>query len=272
MEQQEKQIPRYGEDFSAGVDEALVQEVYRRFREQDRLTTSQAAQVEFLTTVRYIQRYLTPGAKILDIGAGAGVYSLHFARQGYNVSALELSDANIAAFRSQLTQELPIDLRQGNALDLSCYADDSFDIVLLLGPLYHLHSDEDKLRCIREAQRVCKPGGKLFFAFISNDIVILTMQQVQQDYLLNGHYDKESFRLYDFPFVFHTLDRCRSLLVQAGVSVLHEVASDGVSELLKDLVNGLDPESYQQYLRYHFYLCEKPECLGFSNHWLFVGQ
>lgn len=253
-------------------DTALVQEVYRRFDENSRLTKSKAAQVEFLTTVKYIERYLTPGAKILDIGAGAGQYSLYFARKGYAVSALELADANIAAFRAKLTESDSIDLVQGNALDLSHYADDSFDIVLLFGPLYHLHDEADKRRCIEEAKRVCKADGKVFFAFIANDIVILTMQQVDSDYLRSGAYDKESFRLHDFPFVFHTVDRCRELLSENGIKIRHEVAADGVSELMQEKINAMDEETFAQYLRFHEYICEKPECLGMSNHLLFVGE
>ena len=262
----------FAEDIVFANDAQLVQEVYRRFDENNRLNKSQAARVEFLTTVRYIERYLTPGAKILDIGAGAGEYSLYFARKGYSVSAVELADANIVAFRAKLKAQDDVDLVQGNALDLSRYVDNSFDVVLLFGPLYHLHAEEDKLKCIEEAKRVCKPGGKIFFAFISNDIVILTMQQFQSDYLVSGHYNKDTFRLDDFPFVFHTVDHCRALLAKADIQITHEVAADGVSELLKDLVNTMDTATYQQYLRYHFYICEKPECLGMSNHLLFVGK
>ena len=269
----EWQKPRH---FAKGIvfeeDAELVQEVYLRYDEDSRLNKSNAARVEFLTTVRYIEKYLNPGAKILDVGAGAGEYSLYFARKGYAVSALELADANIAAFRAKMTDDDSIDMVQGNALDLSRYDTESFDVVLLFGPLYHLHEEADKLRCIEEAKRVCKPGGKIFFAFISNDIVIMTMQQAHSDYLMAGDYNKETFRLDDFPFVFHTVDRCRELLGKADIQICHEVASDGASELLQDLVNGLDEASYQQYLRYHFYICEKPEFLGMSNHLLFVGE
>ena len=269
----EWQKPRhFAEGISFSDDTELVQEVYRRYDEDSRLNKSKAARVEFLTTVRYIEKYLTPGARILDVGAGAGEYSLHFSRKGYKVSALELADANIASFRAKITDNDSIDLVQGNALDLSRYDSDSFDVVLLLGPLYHLHGEADKLRCIEEAKRVCKPDGKIFFAFISNDIVILTMQQCQEDYLMNGDYNKETFRLDDFPFVFHTPEHCRKLLGKAGIQICHEVASDGASELLQDLVNDMDEASYQQYLRYHFYICEKPEFLGMSNHLLFVGS
>ena len=260
------------EGYDADSDTALVQEIYRRKSEDDRLNKSQAARVEFLTTVRYIEKYLAPGAKILDVGAGAGEYSFYFARKGYSVSALELADTNIAAFRAKMTEKDSIDLVQGNALDLSRYDSESFDVVLLFGPLYHLHDEADKLRCIEEAKRVCKKGGKIFFAFISNDMVILTMQQLHSDYLISGDYNKETFRLDDFPFVFHTPDHCRGLLGKAGIQICHEVASDGASELLQDLVNRLDDTSYLQYLRYHFYICEKPEFLGMSNHLLFIGE
>ena len=124
--------------FSFSDDTELVQEIYRRSDEDSRLRRSRAARVEFLTNVRYIERYLTPGSKILDIGAGAGEYSLYFSRRGYAVSALELADRNLEAFRRKLTPGDTVDLAQGNALDLSRYENDSFDIVLVLGPLYHV--------------------------------------------------------------------------------------------------------------------------------------
>ena len=91
-------------------------------------------------------------------------------------------------------------------------------------------------------------------------------------YFSNGDYDKESFRLNDFPFVFHAVDTAKKLLADGGINLLHEVASDGASELLADRINARSDEDYAQYLRYHFYICEKPELLGMTNHLLFVGE
>ena len=249
-----------------------VNRTYDIFNEDKRLNHSKAARVEFLTTVHYIEKYLKEGDRILDIGAGAGEYSLYFARKGYEVSALELADANIAAFKKKLTPEDKVDLVQGNALDLSRYADKYFDIVLLFGPLYHLQNDTDKLKCISEAKRVTKDGGKIFFAFISNDFVFLTELGYDVNYFSSGDYDKETFKLNDFPFVFHTVGAARKLLSDGGIKVLCEVASDGASELLEEKINGMSDEDYSQYLRYHFYICEKPELFGMSNHFLFIGE
>lgn len=249
-----------------------VQAIYRLFHEETRLNYSQAARVEFYTNVRYIERYLKPGMRILDVGAGAGEYSLYFARKGFDVSAIELAESNVEAFRRKIQPQDQVDLVQGNALDLSRYPDGFFDIVLVFGPLYHLHKVADQEKCMREAKRVCKPEGKLFFAFISNDFPILTEFKNRPDYFVAGEYDKETFALEDFPFVFHTVEQCSKLMNRSGLRLLHQVASDGVSELLNEKINAMDAENYAQYLRYHFYICEKPEFLGMSNHLLYVAE
>ena len=248
-----------------------INELYNIFNEDIRLNSSNAARVEFLTTVRFIEKYLTHGSTIIDIGAGAGEYGLHFAKQGYCVTAVELSENNINSFRAKLTSDLNIDLKQGNACDLSDIKDNLFDIVLLLGPLYHILSPIDRQKCIAEARRVCKPGGVIFFAYISNDMVILTQAFYYDiNYFQTGDYNHETFACDNFPFVFFTVADARKELEQ--FEILHEIAADGVSELLSEKINSLDEYSYKQYLRYHFYCCEKPEMLGRSNHLLFVAR
>ena len=248
-----------------------INRTYDIFDEEHRLC-SKSARVEFLTTVKYIEKHLRPGMKILDIGAGAGAYSFYFAEKGYEVSALELADNNIAAFRRNIKPEHKIELTQGNAVDLSCYPDESFDIVLMFGPLYHLHSEDDRQKAIAEAKRVAKKDAVLFFAFIGNDMIFITELNYDSNYIKTGDFDRETFKMDDFPFVFHTLDGCRKILRDGGIEILREVASDGVSELMAEKINKLDNEDYETYLRYHWYCCEKPEMLGRSNHLLFVGK
>lgn len=150
-----------------------VKALYKIFEEGDRLSTK-ATQVEFLTTIRQIERHLKPGMRILDLGAGAGEYSIYFAKQGFDVTAIELVDKNVNQIREKTNKEMSIQVFQGNALNLSIIKDESFDLVLCFGPLYHLEKIEDRMKCISEVSRVCKNDGIMFFAFISNDMVIAT--------------------------------------------------------------------------------------------------
>lgn len=249
-----------------------VNALYDIFNEDTRLSRHKAAAVEFLTTIKYIYKYLKPGMKILDIGAGAGAYSIHFAKQGYCVNAIELADRNVEVFKQKITDELDICLLQGNALDLSPYESEAFDVVLMFGPLYHLEEENDRKRAIDEAKRVMKKDGTLFVSFINNDMIPFTEWVYNPDYLLQGDYDKETFKANDFPFVFFNLSQCREMLRERGLTILHEVASDGMSELIEDKINQLDEAGYAQYLKMHYHYCERPEHLGKTNHFLFVTK
>lgn len=248
-----------------------VNATYEIFHEEERLH-SRAARVEFLNTVRFLGKYLQPGQRILDIGAGAGAYSFYFAEKGYAVDALELADRNVRDFRAGLRPELPLTLTQGNALDLSMYGDETYDLVLLMGPLYHLKDPADRRQAIEEAKRVCKKDGVLAFAFITHDMLFLTELMYDSHYFSAGDYDHETMRLHDFPFVFHTVDESRRLLEDCGIRLLHAVAVDGPSELMAEKINRMSDAEYEQYLRYIAMICEKPELLGMSNHLLYIGK
>ncbi|MDE7294166.1 MAG: class I SAM-dependent methyltransferase, partial [Oscillospiraceae bacterium] len=137
--------------------------------DEDRRLEEKHGSVEFLTTMRYIEKYIRPGGRVLEIGAATGRYSHTLARMGYEVDAVELIEHNIEVFRKNTLPEEKITVTQGNALDLSAFSDNTYDITLLLGPLYHLYNDEDKRQALSEAIRVTKQGGIVFAAYVISD-------------------------------------------------------------------------------------------------------
>ena len=118
------------------INQYLI-DFYNSYDEDSRLVLKHGS-VEFLTTMRYIDKYIKPGDRVLEIGAGTGRYSHALARQGYAVEAVELVEHNIEIFRQTMQPGENITITQGNAMDLSNYPDKEYDITLLLGPLYHL--------------------------------------------------------------------------------------------------------------------------------------
>lgn len=253
-------------------EEERVAAIYEIFDEDSRLS-SKATRVEFFTTVRHIEKHLKPGMKILDLGAGTGEYSLYFAEKGYDVTAIELVEKHVNRIKEKKKPDMNLKVFQGDALDLSNFQDNEYGIVLCFGPLYHLEDRENQLKCIEEVKRVCKEEGIMFFAFINNDMVIVTQTMCYEpDYLINGAYNRQTFKVNDFPFVFTTVQQARELLQSSELIIVSEIAADGLSELLADKINNMDDESYRRWLKFHYYYSEKPEFLGASNHLLFAAK
>ena len=156
------------------TDFEKVKNYYKHFDEKNRLRNDNSGKLEFLMTMGILEMNLptvTDGAEIsvLDLGGGADAYSFPLAKKGYKVTLADLSETLLEQARKQKEEdkiENLISCDQVNATDLSCYKDNSFDIVLLFGPLYHLTEKDEREKCIREVSRVLKTGGKVFASFI----------------------------------------------------------------------------------------------------------
>lgn len=142
-----------------------LQDFYQNYDEEARLA-SRCGKVEYITTMHYIQRFLKPGVRILELGAGTGRYSHALARQGYSVDAVELVEHNIQQFRQNTLEGEPVTIRQSDATDLTWLEDNIYDLTLILGPMYHLFDPEDQRKALQEAVRVTRPGGVLLAALL----------------------------------------------------------------------------------------------------------
>lgn len=234
-------------------------------------------------TIRMMDRYIRPGDTILDIGGGPGHYSVHYAGQGHAVTLLDLSGGNVRFAKKKARQYgVKITALQGDALDLSRFAGDSFDTVFLMGPLYHLMSEESRIRAITEAKRVLKPGGYLFSSFIlMYGGVIYGLRDHQETILWPGEqvfYDvaakDESLALDSFTFAYMTTVRdARALL--AAVPGLKTETVFGQESILAPYRNVLrqSPRKiraafYDYALRY----CEKEDYLTHAEHLMIVSK
>ena len=145
-----------------------VKEYYKNFNERDRLTNDNSGKLEYEMTMRILSKYLPKNAKILDLGGATGVYSFPLAEIGYEVYLSDLSEELINQAKEQnesKTKEIK-SCDVVNAIDLSIYANEQFDVVLLFGPLYHLLEESERKQCLNEVNRVLKNNGMIFASFI----------------------------------------------------------------------------------------------------------
>lgn len=222
--------------------------------------------------MRYIEKNLSPGARILEIGAGTGRYSLTLACKGYIVDAVELVQHNINIFKSKITKDMNVSVRQGNATDLSFFEDNTFDITLFLGPIYHLFTEEDKINALSEALRVTKKGGLLFTAYCISDasVICYGFKAGNIDMLIeNGMLDTESFRAFSKPadiFELYRKEDIFQLMDRFDITRLHYVATDLATNYMRDNIDNMDDKTFELYLKYHFSICERSDMVGATHH------
>ena len=247
---------------------------YYETHDEDARLRSRHGTVEFLTTVKYIEKYLKPGMRIIEIGAGTGVYSHYFAQRGYEVDAVEIMEYNIGIFKANTHPGEKVTITQGDAIDLKGFEDGSYDITLLLGPMYHLYTKEDKLSALREAIRVTKPGGVVFAAYCNNDMTaygFLFGKEGIKDDSLHDLIDFQTFKLSSTPkevFALYRKEDVDGLMSNFSVTRLHYVGSDMLTRFIKDAVDEMDDKTFEIYLKYHFSICERPDMAGATNHML----
>ncbi len=248
-----------------------IEEYYNNFNEDDRLSPRHN-QTEYLTTMRYIEKYLCPGAKILEIGAGTGKYSIALAEKGYDVTAIELVQHNIDVMKRKAKPEHKIKIYKGNAVDLSFIDSDTYNIVLLLGPMYHLFNINDRHSALNEAMRVAKKGAMIYVAYCGNDGPIFRrfvngeIFNVIDEIDENFHYKHTEKSLFEN-------DRKKEidiLMSRYNVKRLHYVGTDMLTPLFIDQFDNMSDEVFGLYMKYHYHICEEPDMLGFSFHILDV--
>ncbi|MCI9612678.1 MAG: methyltransferase domain-containing protein [Eubacterium sp.] len=246
-----------------------LEQYYNKFCEEKRLGRRHG-QVEYQITMNYIHKYLEsiPNANIIDIGAGTGRYSVQLASEGYDVTAVELVKYNLGILKSKKSS---VKAYQGNALKLSRFADASFDVALLLGPLYHLHKSADKVQALREAARVTKPGGYIFAAYCMNEYGVLVygfrqgnVKTCRKDGQLTEdfHCVCQPKDLYDYVRL-EDIDRLNQ---EAGLTRVQIIAPDGAANYMRHELNAMDEETFRLFVEYQMSVCERQDLMGASAH------
>ncbi len=255
----------------------ILESYYSEWNEDDRLL-SRFGQVEFLTTIRFIEKYLKPGMKILEVGAGTGRYSHYFARKGYAVHAVELVERNIEGFKENTLPGENVTIVQGDAVNLHMLKDNEYDIVLHLGPMYHLFEESDRKAAVSEALRVTKPNGIVFMAYILNEMTILNY------FFRNGHINEEDTRKdiiasnWRLPqskrkhLTFYRIEDIDALMRDFYVNRLHLVGTEMLSGGIRELLLTMSDEEFFYYTEYIYSICERSDMIGLSGHLLDIFE
>ncbi len=248
---------------------------YNKFNEEKRLN-SRHGQVEYRVSMKYIHQMLDSMSaektqiKILDIGAGTGRYSVPLSEEGYDVTAVELVKYNLGILKKKGSN---VKAYQGNALKLSRFEDESFDLTLLFGPMYHLFHYEDKKKALEEAKRVTKKGGIIMVAYLMNEYGILTygfkerhiLECMEENRLTEDFKTiSEKENLYDYMRI-EDIDK---LVAEVELTRVKILSPDGPSNYMRPFLNQLSEEEFEQFVSYQMATCERQDLIGAGGHTL----
>jgi len=255
--------------------------------EENRLTTG-GGQLESERTRELLARFLPPApAKILDAGGGPGAHACWLAKRGYEVHLIDIAPLHIEMAIAASARQIEAPLASaavGDARSLS-WSDKSLDVVLMLGPLYHLTAKEDRLRVLSEAHRVLKPDGILFAVGISR--FASTMDGIRQGFLKDpqfahiaaqdlkdGQHRNPTRRPeYFMDTFFHHPDELRREAAEAGFTVTGIYGLEGPAWLVRDFDEWwADPAHRQRLLEVARTLESEPSLLGISAHLMIVAR
>lgn len=244
-----------------------IEKYYNKFNEDKRLKTRHGI-VELTITMHYIHKYLKKGDKILDIGAGTGAYSIPLSKEGYDITAVELVKQNVVRLKEKNSS---VKAYQGNALNLSKFKDESFDFVLLFGPMYHLFSTSDKLKALSEAKRVLKKDGKIMVAYLLNNYAIIkhgfidnNIRKSLQENKIDKHFNilNKEEDLYSYI----SLKEINKLNKLSSLKRVKIISPDGPTDYIRREINNLTEEDFKLFINFQLQNCEDKSLLGASSH------
>lgn len=268
-----------------------LEEYYNKFNEEKRLN-SRHGQVEFRTSMKYIHDAVdsvkknmaetadaesapanipaNADIKILDIGAGTGRYSVALAEEGFDVTAVELVKYNLGILKQKNSS---VKAMQGNALNLKKLADNSFDVTLLFGPMYHLFGFEDKQKALLEAKRVTKPGGIILVAYCMNEYSVITYAFKERhalECMEQGRFS-DTFQTVSLPehlYDYMRIEDIDALNIATGLTRIKIISPDGAANYIRPFLNQLSDEEFELFIRYHMSTCERMDLIGAGAHTL----
>ncbi len=255
---------------------------YENYREEDRLSTNNARRIEFLTTSRILDEWIDGKQNILDCAAGTGIYAFHLADRGHTVTATDITPRHVAVIRETLkTKNYTMHTAVLDATDMSTFPDESFDVVLNMGPFYHLTEEQDREKCLNECCRVLKKGGFLVTAYIPRFYIFqyIAMQneafldaRLAQQLISTGVLRHDDEKCFWTDTYYSSACEMEQLYAQHGIIVIDHFAQDGQTPQFHEKADCWNEEQFRIWCDYHYSVCREKSILGTSNHVVLIGR
>lgn len=245
-------------------------EYYEQQDEDNRLQIDRAHSLEYITTIKYLDKICQGQMSILDACAGTGAYCFYLAEKGHAVTAGDIAPSNVNIIKEKQKKN-PIlhDVYTGDILNLSQFEDEIFDVVLCLGAFYHLHKEADRKKAILECKRVAKKDGLIVVAYLNRFASFV------------NNFSNHPENIHEILSQFYTGNRnvfyrstpteIERLMAECEIKKKYNIATDGIAFMYPKQLESISDKEFNEYLNYHYATCENENILGYSLHGMFIG-
>lgn len=237
---------------------------------------------EFILTCRYINRYVNSGDKVLDIGGGPGRYSLWLSEKGCDVTLLDLSPQNVHFVQNKaVEQNLSLKAVVGDARTADKSIVGQFDCVLLMGPLYHLLEESDRVKAVNACLHLLKPGGVFFASFINMFAGMIYAMKIDPPVIIdkNEHefykavLEGRSFAGEAFTQAFFIQQReVLPFMAQFPLEKLHLFGQESITSPCESNIMSQPESIVEAWLDISEKLAEREDLLSWAEHLMYVGR
>jgi len=259
---------------------------YSKFDEWGRLDREP---LEFLINWHYIQQYLPQQGHVFDNGAGPGKYAMKIAKKGYQVTLSDLTPRLVEVAKEKANELGLTEQFNGfhvlNATNLEGLPDEEFDASLMLGPLYHLQEEAQRIQAVKELFRVTKKDGVIFVAFQTKMKMNITSLQYPQHWKPNdnmraihefcntGNFNHTDAGRFTGAYYFNIND-IKPFMENHGFETIELIGSSSIGGLISDEQRQYWEEKgeSQVMLNLLIELAKDPSILGISSHLLYIGR
>lgn len=259
---------------------------YSQFDEWGRLDREP---IEFTINWHYMKSYLPSSGHVLDNGAGPGKYAMALAQMGYHVTLSDLTPKLVDQAKEKAIELGLADMFKGfhalNATHLEGIPSETYDASLMLGPLYHLQQEEDRIAAVKELHRVTKNEGIVFVAFQSRMRMLLTsllfpqawkpndnmaaIQHFKEQGIFN-HTDEGRFT----GSYYFNVEEIKPFMESHGFETLDLIGSSNIGSLLskEQKQYWIDRGENEAFIEFLIQIARDPSVLGVSSHLLYIGR
>lgn len=253
-------------------NEAQIRKKYQDAQEENRASQSRYAGLEFHYTKKHISEYIGPETAVIELGCGTGYYAMEFADQCREYVGVDIVPENIYVFQEKIRSRglHNVSARTGDATDLREISDNTFDVILCFGPMYHLPPDE-RAAVFSECRRICRPNGIAAFAYI-NKVGVYAGACIHDD--LRKYYPNEKANTFVLQlsrddvrpdlFFFTMPEEIEKDAKRFGFTKIKNLGTDFF--LTMSVVDAMSSDQFQQMKPLLDYMASYESCTGLSNH------